>query len=276
MDKKVITKERILKALEASSRYLDSKPEVHIVHTLATVGLRATVGEAFGNKSEPMTDRERLELAYQGFTDPEKIFRRLSHWDASQSISSVEAIKEAWFSSYMRTLEKKWSRDEKIYAIQRKHRISGLDEAEIDFGNAVVKYHKPSWELELLDSDYEVMKSERMMLASAFLSAFGFHEMKLYRRANRTAKIDDWTESSPNSALALANVYSWAKVWGRKRYINYRELDTKGSTVALAHPETPNHKFEWEFHLVVGSGEPDTSHDSVWFCARTGRGKPSL
>jgi hypothetical protein len=274
---KTITKERILKALEASSRYLDSKPEIHVVHTLASVGLRASIGKAFGDNSNPITEKDRLELAYQGFTDPEKILSRLSHWSASRSINSAEAIKEAWLSSWKRTLQKKWNRDEKILNIQRRHGISGLNECEIDYGFTTVKYHEPSWELELLQSDYEVMKSERIMLAEAFISALQYHEMKLYRRLDsENLEDDDWVETTSNHVLALANIYQWAKVWESKSYINYRELETKGYTSPLTEAATPDHELEWEFHLVVGNGEPEASKDSVWFCARIGKGSPSL
>jgi len=165
---KIITKERILKALENSLRHYSAKPETHVVETMAQIGIKAVCAEVFEQKAE-ITDKERLELVYQGFNDPEKIFKRLSHWSASRSLDSASALKEAWLGSWQRALEQKWARDERIYVIQRKYGISGLNEAEIDYGNQIIKYHEPSWELELLDSDLEVMKRERNMLADAFV-----------------------------------------------------------------------------------------------------------
>jgi hypothetical protein len=267
---KIITKERIIKALEKSSRYYDAKPESHIVCTLAKIGIRSVCAEAFGQESE-ILEKERLELTYQGFTDPEKILKRLSHWNASRSLDSVSAIKEAWLHSWQQTLDQKWARDTKILAIQRKHGISGLDETEIDYGNAIVKHHEASWELELLDSDYEILKSERMVLAEAFVSAVHHHKMNLYKRTE-----SEWLETTDRYVLAMTNVYQWAKAWEHRRYTNYRELSEKGFTTSMSTQVTPEHELEWEFHLSVGSGEPNTSQDSVWFCARIGRGTPSL
>lgn len=271
---KQITKERILKALDKTSTYLDNKPEVHIMRTLATAGFRSVCNDAFGVKADPFTEKDRLELAYQGFSDPEKILRRLSHWSASRSIDSVEAIREAWFHSWEETLKRYWARGEKIIALQVKHGISSLEEEEFDFGNAVVKYHEPHYQLELLDSDWEVLRNERMILADAFLSAVQFHEMRLYRRSHRDDD-DNWLEASPYEVLPLANVYSWAKVWSHRSYVNYKELKERGYTQAKSVP-APDHEFEWDIHLSVGSGDLDSSHDYVWFCGRIGKGKPSL
>jgi hypothetical protein len=274
---KTITKERILKALENSSRYCHNKPETHIVRTLAHIGMRTACANAFGQDTE-ITEKERLELAYQGFTDPEKIFRRLSHWNASRSLDSISAIKEAWLSSWDRVLKQKWNRDKKILDIQRKHKISGLDECEINFGEFTVQYHEPSYELDLLPSDYEVMESERMLLAEGFVSAFRYHEMKLYRRTNDTDinKQDDWIPATPDLVLELAETYQWANVWENKSYVNHHELEAKGYTAPLSYPATPQHEFEWEFNLTIGNGKPDSSRDSTWFCARLGKGEPAL
>lgn len=158
----------------------------------------------------------------------------------------------------------------------REYGISGLDEAEIDYGNTVVKYHEPNRELRLLDSDYEVLKGERMMLAEAFVSAFRYNEMKLYRHRSHPLKGDDWVQSRPGLVSKLTEAFSWVKVWEVREYINYHELDTKGYTAPVRDALTPDHKLEWEFHLVAGDGDLDSSNDSVWFCARIGRGDPSL
>jgi len=225
---KTITKQRLLKALENSSRYYSAKPEHHIVTTMAQIGLRTACASAFGQETE-ITDKERLELAYQGFNDPEQIFKRLSHWSASRSLDSALALKEAWMSSWHRALEQKWARDEKIYVVQRKHSISGLDEAEVDYGNQVIKYHKPSWELELLDSDYEVMKGERTMLAKAFLDACYHHQMKLYQRIS-TSDSDGWYEANSVRVKTHADLFDWAKVWNHEYYVNRKQMQDQGFT----------------------------------------------
>ncbi|MGB7440117.1 MAG: hypothetical protein WA919_03545 [Coleofasciculaceae cyanobacterium] len=272
---KTITKERILKALDNNSKYLNNKPECHIVSLLAQIGLKSVISEAFGAHRNPVTERDHLELAYQGFTEPEKIFKRLSHWDASQGINSVEGIKEAWMHSFKRTLERKWKRDKKITEIQRQHGISGLSETKIDFGNAIVKYHEPHEELALLDSDFEVLYSERTQIAEAFIAAFKYHEMSLYRRV-RVLDSDDWIETNPSFVLETASSSRWVKVSEQKNYINYHELETKGHTTIKDKPETPHDSLEWEFHLVTGTGRPDVEEGSMWFCARMGNKKPAL
>lgn len=252
---KTITKERILKALDKVSKYTDAKPEIHIITTLASIGLRSACNEAFGDNSNPVTEKDRLELAYQGFTDPEKILRRLSQWKVQDNISSIEAIKEAWQSSFLRTLEKGWARQERITSIQQKYKVSGIEEVEVDFGGFKVKHHRPMWGLAILDEDWFVIQTERIRVARAFVDAAESHGLTLHRRV-KLANHDDWIEVDRQSVMVwVINSSFWVKIW--------------------QHSSHKSGNLNYEFHLCAGRSEdPDTDLESAWFCARIG--KPSL
>ena len=139
----------------------------------------------------------------------------------------------------------------------------------------IMEIDKPSWELELLDSDYEVMKGERTMLAKAFLDACYHHQMKLYQRIS-TSDSDGWYEANSVRVKTHADLFDWAKVWNHEYYVNRKQMQDQGFTELTSVPETSHHEFNREFHLVLGIGDTEDSKDSVWFCARLGSGKPSL
>lgn len=281
---KQVTKERILKALEHSSRYFNNKPEVHIVYTLAKVGLNLAIGNAIGNNPDPFTDRDRLELAYQGFNDPEQIFKRLSRFSSDQNLDSVTAIKEAWLSSFDRTIHRQWQRDRRIIEIQQRHRVSGLEKVEVDLGDRKRLFHVPDEMLALLDSDFQVMHSERMAIAREFVRATRRHGMTLYEHVDKDDRWE-WIEVKRNRVLFCAFNHIWVKTWMHKKYINYQEIQDHGYTTPKPSPETAADEMSLEFHLVVrGNDRVDSNFrrdledesEVAWFCGRLGRGKPSL
>jgi len=234
---KLVTKERIVKALKTNDRIITNKPEHRVVQTLATIGLRSMCGS-----KKPATDADELELIYQGFSDPEQVFRRLSRWGYSE-LNSLEAMKKAWIGSWERLLEQKWARDEKIFKIQEECQISGLDESEVDLDGESLKYHEPSMILRLIESDYKLLYAERMAIAQAFVRAREIGNRVLFQYSGEV-----WFRTNADvEAIALKS--RWAKIWAD----------------------------EDEHHLVLGS-EKDLDRDfkSVWFCTRSDGREPAL
>ena len=248
---KTITKERLIKALDKAAEYLEHKPEIHIVTTLGKIGMRAAIYDAFGNKENPITDKDRLELAYQGFRDPDKIMKRLSHWKSSSCLDGATDFKEAWLNLFNKTIERHWQRQERILSIQAANNVSGLIKTSVDFGGKVVEFYEQDEQLNLLEpNDYIVMHSERMMIAREFIKATKRHGMTLYKREK---EINEWSKAKPSDVLLHTLEKIWVKAW-----------EYKGSG-------------EQEFNLVTGSGlYPDSDLRAVWFCSRSGKSQPSL
>lgn len=275
---KPVTKERILKALKKVEDYLDTKPEIDIVKNLAEIGIRSACGDL-----KPVKDNNYLELAYLGFNDPNKVFPRLSHLKVQANLSSREALKEAWMSSFERTLEKKDARCQKILNIQKAHQISGLDLRTNCLGEKVIEYHVPSWQLELLDSDRSVMYDERLKIARTFLNAvrnLSLHnilrqKVTLWVRAK--GEEDDWLPTDGKIVLAHSLAGMWCKCWQHRYFVDQHELKTKGHTPLKKDYDSHHDEMYWELNLVTGCGlDPDFDTDAMWFCASLGDKKPSL
>lgn len=165
---KPITQERILKALEKSSEYLAKKPETQIYTVLSETGMRSLLGDA-----NPVTDRDRLELAYHGFLDPDQIGKRLSRIapDLNTNMSGVEVIKNAWFSAFWRVVNKDIVRSKKILDIQEKHNISSLEKVAVKLGEVTIEYHEQIEGLRQTFDDFSVLDSERGRITRRFLNA---------------------------------------------------------------------------------------------------------
>lgn len=275
---KVVTKERILNALEKVQKYMDAKPEIHIIQAFAEIGLRAACGDP-----NPATDKCQLELAYQGWNDPEKVLPRLSHLDSQTDITIREALKEAWISSFERTLEKKDARSKKILDIQKAHQISGLELKTRCLADKIIQYHAPHWQLELLDSDRVVMHGERQKIARTFLNAvrsMALHnlqkqEVTLWVRSK--GEVDDWLPTDGKTILMYSFGRMWCNCWEHRYFIDQQELNLKGHASLKKEYTSPHDKMFWELNLAVGYGlDPDFDMDAMWFCATLGEEKPSL
>lgn len=275
---KPVTKERILNALEKVQKYTDAKPEINIIQAFAEIGLRSACGNP-----NPVPDKCYLELTYQGWNDPKKVLPRLSHLNLQTDITSKEALKEAWISSFKRTLEKKDARCEKILAIQKAHKISGLELRTDRLGDKIIKYHVPSWQLELLDSDREVMHRERQKIGRAFLNAVKSITLHNLRKKTMTlwvrskGEVDDWLPTDGKTVVICSFGAMWAKCWEHRYFVNQQELRTKGHASLKSEYTSPHDEMFWELNLVVGNGlDPDSDTYSTWFCATLGEKKPSL
>lgn len=266
MNKK-ITQERILAALDKASAYLDKKPEISIAQTLCSIGLKSTLGV-----TDTLDEKDRLELAYQGFTDPEQVLKRLSGHRIEEGLTSVEAIKKTWLTSFNCTLEKHWGRQEKIIAIQEKHGITGLELATVNMGEIALQYHEQNDRLKTLDNDFKVLESERIKVARAFCNAVKKYNMTLW-----VSEEDGWVQTNCKRVLAEALPRVLTTCWVHKYYLNQKDLETKGFATIKPEIESFHDKIRWEFHLSLADElYPSIESDSIWFCANLGDEKPSM
>lgn len=269
---KQITQERLTKAKDKIFEYFARTPECKIMNVLSQVGFRGFCYDFCGETNrDAMTERDRLELAYLEFGKQVGL-------DTNSQLTpeKIELIHKEWQRSWQLLLDKKFSRDAKIYKIQHKYGVSGLEESEVDFGHGKLKFQIPHQRLELLEEDYKIMQAERMKIAEYFLEAQKFNNMRLYRRTTDLDDRDDWIETSPELVLNLTSSYQWANVWDSKTYIDRYELETRGQTRNKRFPESDRDELVWEINLSVGNGVPEISRDSTWFCANIGTKKPFL
>lgn len=265
---KTITQERILKAIAKTCECIDNKPEFQIIQTLAYVGLKNACSE-----TNSISDKDKLNLAYNGFSDPAQVFKRLSVCDIDDSVDNTEALKRAWFSSFDRTLKRHWKRQEKITNLQEKYNVSGLKLESICLGNVCFQYHEQVHELGLITNDSKILENEKILIARKYCNAVHKYNMTLWRWENEAK---DWTQSSCKQLLTDSLVMSHvSSCYERKFYTNQKELKEKGFTSLKTTLNSLDDKITWEFHLTLDDANcSDESDNSLWFCANLGDEKP--
>ena len=270
---KEITQERILKALDKNDKYLKNRPEDKIIDILTRIGIRISNCDNLGCEGgKLLSNREYLELNYLGFYDRFEISKRLSYSKSNKS----EAIEGIWFDTWSYLLDRKLQRDCQIRAIQKKYQVSGLKQIELNLGQEILKFHRPHLKLDLISSDRDILRSQRIKIAEAFLSTFKQNSMKLYQMALDDDDNDEWIETTPDRIMNLVRKHEWADIWSNKYYLNYHELYTVGQTIHKKRPESIFDEFVWELNLSTGKGIPDDTEIETQFCARIGRGVPSI
>lgn len=266
---KPITQQRILESLAKADQYLHKRPEVAIAKVLMDIGLKSALGV-----KDPMSASEELELACQGFTDPEQVLKRLSRYQGKKGLNSFEAIKEAWISSFNQTVEKHWKRLDKIQNIQQKHKISGLEYETVSFGDVVIKYHSQIEVLKTLPYDFQLLKNECPEVAKSFCDAVQKYNMTLWLLDSEQ---DQWVSATPDQVLSKSHKMALATAWESKYYIDQHELETKGYTTQKSSLDSLQDSLTWEFHLnLADESYPDIDSDSTWFCANLGDRGPSM
>jgi len=243
---------------------------------LAKVGVNSAIGKASGDNRDPFTERDRIILAYQGFSDPLEISKRLSHIWADVNLDSATAIKRAWFASFESTIRRQQERTSRIVEIQKQHHVSGLEELEVNIADRLVRFHCPHEQLAVLAHDLEIMYSERMTIAREFVNATRRYRMELYQRHDAD-KSSEWIQVKPKSVLLDAWRHACVNLWVDKKYVNYSELHENGYANLKIHPETAADEVSLEFHLAASTRanfHSKSESKDVWYCARMGRGKP--
>lgn len=264
---KEITQERILNAIERSGKLLHKKPEFHVCMTMFEIGFRSALG---GNN--PITDKDRLELAYQGFSDPEQIFKRLSRIQVEEGITSLEAIKKAWISSFEASVDRHHNRVKRILDLQVKHNISSLEPDTINLGDKVLTYHIQNNLLRQTHDDFVFLDNERIKVVRAFLCAARKYNMKIWLFNKKT---DNWEPIKRRRVFFKACAKAWAICWERKYYINQQELHQNGFANLKSELTSIHDKLTWEFHLSLGIGDQEADTDTTWLCANLGDEPPS-
>jgi len=262
---KIIDRERISKALDRSSKYLLDTPEFKIMQIFSKFSL-PTISSNRNNKSflDYLTEKERLELIYLDFNERIKLDEYLSN----PTENELRKLQANWRQTWLKLAQKKWKRDSKIKAIQHKYQVSGLDIVEKNFGCGVLKIHQPDGELDLLISDFEILRSERLKIVKYFLKAAEIHKMRLYYRAVDT--LENWITVNPELIQESAERSDWATIGESKYYIDHRELEVKGFTTCKTYPQSDRDRFDWELVLSVGKDNPQNSENVNRFCAKLG------
>ena len=272
MNRKTINRERILRALNKILIYFRNNPEFKIFNNLNRNGIKFKGDKIIDSNDNPLTDKERLELSYQGFYDNEKISKCVSRC----KLEGRERLQDIWFHSWYWLVNQKLKREQKIIAIQRKYQISGLQTKRINIDNKVFEVYKTHYKLDLIEQDYETLKESRKKILEVFLSIFQTHKMKLYRNVTGLDGKRGWIETKPEVISNIVDNYIWADIWEKKYYLNYEELYSNGHTTPKQIPESELDEFVWDLYLLTGNGTPDEIEDCCCFCARIGRELPSI
>ncbi len=280
---KPVTQERILKAHERRSGWIDSKPEIKIHRHFVLYGINSLV---------PTPQREKcgqtlsLELNFAGAFDVANVSRRLAQAGISSQQVELEMKNKCshlpqmeayciagWLLLWDYRIKRSWKISDKITEIQEKYGVSGLADKTVELGYSTITIKEPHDSLALISSDHKILAEQRFEIGKVFVRALHSNGMKLYQRIDEPR--DGWAEvKNSDAALAAIAGCDWATIWSNSYFINRKELRSKGLTHRNSLPLSSDHEQEWEIHLSCGTGEYTESIDDdnirYWFCAYRG------
>lgn len=169
--------------------------------------------------------------------------------------------------------EKYLSREIKVYAIQEKYGITGIELRDVKLGEIALQYYSQDIWLKTLDTDLKILESECIKIARKFCNAVCKYNMTLWKMGEGEEdwfQIDDWK-------IILSGDFprQLAICWTEEYCVNQEKIKAKGHDFDKLYSSRKD--IEWEFHLVLANfSYPNKHSDSVWFCANLGDTEPSL
>ena len=261
---KEITQTRILRALHNNQNYLINSLENKIIDVLFRKNQRIKEARKLGYEACLLEDKERLELSYLRFYDCSEISKRVRKWNLNRN----QNYEDIWQQSWNYFLKRKIKIDKKIKEIQLKYQVSGLKEINLESEDKALIFHRPYFHLKLIDSDFKLMKCERVKIGDFFWSIVKLNKMKVYQvLTDEETSSEELIETTVDVVLDLIQEKEWADIWESKYYLNYRELYAVGRTVHKKKPESIFDEYVWELNLLTGNGVPDTTDDETYFRA---------
>lgn len=251
---KQITKERLIATLDKIDKNVPETFDMdgEIVQLLCTFGIRSMVKEAFGQEVTQLDHiKHHLEFKYR---------------DLPNTLTEVFWAKERWFDA----INKKHDRAHKVYLIQAKHKVSGLELGNMTLGNKTIQCWQESDRLQLVSEDLPQMRQTRQKVVDLFFSVIkeSTISLVLYRHDD-VGGFDQWIPAEPTEAYLSTVSYDWASAWGDCYFTSPRQMKEKGYDQFRREPVYPDDERHIEYHLSLSCGlDTQTCNtDRAWYCA---------
>jgi hypothetical protein len=223
---KEVTRERIEKAIQHIEETRTSRTEwlIDITRYFAQIGMKTVLAEQTDTLPNYGMLREKLglELDYHGIPKREEDCRKI--------------LDELW-----RLTDHYHRKIHKVYRIQEKAGVSGLNQKVIELAEQIVTvYEDFEDDLPLIKQDLPVLRRAKPTVVSLFLDHAKYHNLKLWLLYDEGTMRDHWEEVSFNRIYELMPLYDWALV------SDFREL----------------HGDETERWLRLGKGTDTTTNKS--------------
>ncbi|MGB3203584.1 MAG: hypothetical protein WBB28_01210 [Crinalium sp.] len=253
---KKITKERLITALDKIDKLRDEKvKDSERVVTLAALhGMENIVNVINGCGSS----ETRLAL--------EASFFDVSVAELSQMPLTLEGFQEAK-KAFFAVIDHYHAKAERVWNIQRKHNISGLQELKTSLGDQLICHPWVSDELVLIPEDLIVLNQWKMKLFTYWSQHVTKNQLRIYR-----CTPDGWKQGSVDEVKALLPFHQWADIFEEVTYISPSEMERQGFDTSRSVPTLPDDEKYWQVSLSLGNGLDVNAADcSISFCATNER-----
>jgi hypothetical protein len=222
---KAVTRDRILQALDHVDRFREAitGSDGDVIQAMVLLGMQSRAYAATGYETpRHVLDRTGLELDFLGVPkSPEELLKiQARFW---VNINRCNRFQE------------------KIFALQAQHGISGLERGTYELGGQEF----PCWDecdgLRLIEADLPILRSEKPAIANHWMEYVIANGLDIYQQDDDLA--EGWYLVDADVVLAAIPFYDWAMIWDNS------DCD--------------------ELHLTLGNGTNRIFRDipSVKFCA---------
>lgn len=245
---KSITQERLIATLDKISAFFDkfAKRELDVSMAALRLGFKLLATSAVPIDTQRDKDILKLTARYH-------------------DVLSYEELEELHVSLFRKSDYVHQKRD-RVRRIQEKYQVSGLRQEKCVIGDASIDRWRPVHDqLNLLDSDLELLKSERDKMLQFWVDLVALNGLTPYRRLE-----ERWTETSLDFCRLAASEHDWVDMWDDLQWIKpVNQYIPPGYAVSLETSKAPTDGYEkhFEIHLRLGDGKEWEHCDSVWLCA---------
>jgi hypothetical protein len=220
---KPVTEDRILAALDRADNFREAqiRADRDIMQHFMLIGLKQSMNPDADVKGD--IDRLNLELDYQAIAkDPTEI----------QFI--MERLEQH--------ADRRRYHFQKVWAIQAKHNISGLEQGETTLGDATIVHWEAAEMFDVIASDLELLRQDKPRLMEFAIAQAMQAGMNFYKDDQ-----DAWHITDRAELLAALPFYDWVQVWDSE------------------------HFGRDEIHIALGCGTNfDNPPSSAYYCACQG------
>lgn len=235
---KLVTQERILKALDNLYRTTHENTVMRQTEAFALHGLKSVLGEV----REIDNDKLSLEL---------------------QLIEEETPVGVQDFSIKLdRLMDLVGKRRSKILDIQVEHGVSGLEWLNVN-GNAFPFFNSM---LRPLAIDVLKLAEFKESVVQHWIDYSVGASLTPYRDID-----DEWRSTAFNEIWEQSQEFEWANIWLSEYYLSPHSLKTNGHDTQRNKPTLSDDRLHIEFNLILGRGVDWQNIDSgtLWFCSAT-------
>ena len=250
---KLIDQSRLIAAHSKLTKfaYRLTHKEGEVMKAAFAYGLKSALHEQNNVVPEPTRERDVLRLT----CDYHEVFSFKDSLDL-----------ETQFRHKIDRIQGKRSR---LDAIQWKYKISGLRREECKFGDAAIERWHPVGDLDLLDADLDLLKSDRSRIVQFWVDHALLNGLTPYYWCKD--KDDSWVPVDLDFCRLASTEYEWADTWQYLIWIDRkRRRAPLGYAIPLETDTSPQKGYtkHHELHLRVANGTHwDDPEKSIWFCA---------